>query len=128
MARKVILLFFFVYVCFLITPLMAQTPFYRMDRNSDQQLSRSEFKGPPVAFRELDKNNDGYVTRKEAVNTPLLGGMVQSRPREGRSPKKESRELIYVDTHNHLVSHRVTGQFNFNKPAQIAIESMNASG
>ena len=109
------------------TSLMAQTPFERMDRNGDGRLSRSEFRGPPPAFGRLDRNNDGYITDREAAGTRLSGSMDPARRVQSRSPAKESA-LIYVDTHNHLVGRRAMGQYNLERSARIALESMDATG
>jgi len=117
-----------VLVCLFATSLMGQTPFERMDLNSDGRLSRSEFRGPPPAFGWLDKDGDGQISRREAAGTRLSGGGKQTRKLESRSPARTARELIYVDTHNHLVNRRTRGQFNFQKPAQVALESMDATG
>ncbi|MBC8179378.1 MAG: amidohydrolase family protein [Deltaproteobacteria bacterium] len=113
---------------FLTTSLMAQTPFEHMDRNSDGRLSRSEFRGPPPAFGRLDRNNDGYITDREAAGTRLSGGMDTAGQVRTRPPEKKSTELIYVDTHNHLVGRRVMGRYDLEKSARIAIEAMDATG
>ena len=128
MKIRLSVLLFPMIVCLCTTCLMAQTPFERMDRNNDGQLSRSEFRGPPPAFGKMDRNNDGYITRQEAAGTRLSGGGDQTRQIESRSPAKESTELIYVDTHNHLVGRRAMGQYNLEKPARIALEAMDATG
>ena len=128
MKRKFSVLLFSVLGCLLTTSLMAQTPFERMDRNNDGKLSRSEYKGPPPAFGRMDQNNDGYVPRREATGTRLLGGVKQTRPLESRSSARELTELIYVDTHNHLVGRRASGQYYIEHPARIALESMDATG
>ena len=108
--------------------LMAQTPFERMDRNGDGRLSRSEFRGPPPTFGRLDRNNDGYITNGETAGTRLSSGMDPAKRVQSRSPEKKSTELVYVDTHNHLVGRRVMGQYDLEKPARIAIEAMDAAG
>jgi len=36
------------------------------DKNGDGKVSRSEFKGSPGQFDALDKNKNGYISRKEA--------------------------------------------------------------
>ncbi len=128
MKTRLLVLLFPVLVCFSMTSLLAQTPFDRMDRNKDGRLSRSEFRGPPPAFGRMDRNNDGYVTRQEAAGTPLTGGIAKTKPVDRRAPAGASTELIYVDTHNHLVNRRVRGQFNFERPARIALETMDAVG
>ena len=128
MKRKLAVLLFPILVCLLSTSLMAQTPFKRMDLNNDGKLSRSEYKGPPPAFKRMDPNNDGYITRQEATGTRLSGGVEQTARTGNRFPTRESTELIYVDTHNHLVGQRETGQYNLEKQAGIALEAMNATG
>lgn len=104
---------------------MAQIPFDRMDRDNDGQLSRSEFRGPPPAFRQLDRNHDGYVTRLEAAGTPLSGDAARTGRFEIESPTKE---LIYVDVNVHLVGPRDKGHYHLEKPAQIALKAMDAYG
>jgi len=37
----------------------------RMDADGDGRISQSEWKGNPEAFRRLDANNDGYISRDE---------------------------------------------------------------
>ena len=119
---------------------LAQTPFQRMDRNGDGQLSMQEFQGPPPVFRRMDRNADGYISRQEAKGTPLAGGKRRS-PSEGkasRSRKTTERKtenspvgLMYVDTHNHLVgwvSKGSTRQFDYADPAKIALAIMDATG
>lgn len=115
MKRKLSVLLFSMLTCLCTTSLMAQTPFERMDINGDGKLSRSEFRGPPSVFKRMDRNNDGYISRKEAKGTRLSGA-------------GESTELVYVDTHNHLVGRRAMGQFNFEKQARVALEAMDATG
>ncbi len=44
------------------------------------------------------------------------------------SSTRELTELIYVDTHNHLVGRRFMGQYDIEKPARIALEAMDATG
>ncbi len=128
MKRKfsVLLIPILIHIC--ATSAMARTPYERMDGNGDGKLSRSEFRGPPPVFRRMDRNNDGYITRQEATGTRLAGGGDQTRPVESRSPAGGSTELAYVDTHNHLVGRRAMGRFNFEKPARIALENMDAAG
>lgn len=128
MKRKFSVLLFCILICLCTTSLMAQTPFERMDRNGDGQLSRSEFKGPSPAFGKIDRNNDGYITRQEAADTQLLGGVEQKEKVAIRSPVKESTELSVVDTHNHLVGRRTMGQNNLDTSARIALEAMDATG
>ena len=128
MKKKAAVLIFLMLVCLCITPLMAQTPFERMDRNNDGQLSRSEFRGPPQAFSRMDQNNDGYIIRQEAAGSRLAGNTERTTRVESRSPARESTELMYVDTHNHLVGRRAMGQYNLEKPARIALEAMDATG
>jgi hypothetical protein len=41
-------------------------PFDRDDANHDGKLSKDEFRGPGRAFKAMDADGDGYVTRKEA--------------------------------------------------------------
>lgn len=38
------------------------------DRDKDGKLSRSEFKGPPTAFDNIDANKDGFLTKQELIN------------------------------------------------------------
>jgi len=99
-----------------------------MDSNNDGQLSRSEFLGPPRAFSKLDHDNDGYITREEAVGTRLAGDEKRTTQVESKIPSGESTELIYVDTHNHLVGRRTMGNYDVAEPALIALEAMNATG
>lgn len=130
MKTKLSVLLFPMLVCLYPISLIAQTPFERMDRNNDGQLSKSEFRGPSPAFERMDRNNDGYITREEAAGPLLSGGVDQKRHIESRSPTRESTgliNLIYIDTHNHLVSRREKGQYNFEKPARIALEVMDAT-
>ncbi len=110
------------------TSAMAQTPFEDMDHNNDDRLSRSEFRGPTRAFIRLDRNNDGYITQKEASGTRLSGGIRQRTQIEKRPPAAASGELINVDTHNHLVGPRKMGHYDLEKPARIALEAMDATG
>jgi len=128
MKRKLTLLLSSMLVCLLSASLVAQTPFERMDLDDDGKLSRSEHKGPPRAFRKMDQNDDGYITRKEAAGTRLLGRAEKTARTGNTVPTTQSTELIYVDTHNHLVGPRKAGQYNLEGPAEIALEAMNATG
>lgn len=47
-----------------------------LDRNGDNKVSRSEFRGPGNHFSQFDRNNDGYITLDEAPTGPP--GMRQS--------------------------------------------------
>ncbi len=106
----------------------AQTPFEGMDRNSDGQLSRSEFRGPQRAFKRLDRNKDGYISRHEASGTRLSGDARRPKQSEKKAPPTASSELIYVDTHNHLVGPRKMGELHLEKSARIALVAMDATG
>ncbi len=134
MKKRVSVPLFFMITCLGATLLITQVPFDRMDGNGDGKLSKSEFKGPPGAFNRLDKNNDGFITREEAKGTRLLGPRNQTRhqtrPMENTTGKLtgKSRDLLYVDTHNHLVGPRKKGKLNLEKSAAIALEAMDASG
>ena len=132
MKRKRYMLLGSIFVCLFfvgfLTSVIAQTPFESMDSNNDDQLSRSEFRGPPQAFMRLDRNKDGYITRQEASGTRLSGGMHRAREMGKRPPAIKSTGLIYVDTHNHLVGRRKMGNYNLEKQARIALEAMDATG
>ncbi len=41
--------------------------FQKMDRNSDGDVSRKEFLGPPDVFQKLDRNRDGLISPEEAT-------------------------------------------------------------
>jgi len=59
----------------------AQTPFERMDRNGDGQLSQQEFRGSVPVFKRMDRNGDRYISRQEAAGTPLSGDRIS--PKDG---------------------------------------------
>ena len=123
----------FVFVCIVMIAdtASAQTPFDRMDRNGDGQLSRQEFRGPLRGFKRMDRNRDGYVTFQEAEGTPLVGGKRRSPSRSKNKGKSGNVPLTVVDTHNHLVG-RVSGgsnrQFDYANPARTALDIMDAAG
>lgn len=123
MKKSLSVLLLLTLACLCTTSMMAQTPFDHQDVNGDGKLSRSEFKGPPKAFNRMDANNDGYISRKEAEGTRLAGG---GKPKPEVPPP--SGELIYVDTHNHLVGRQAEGGASLDRSALIALESMNATG
>jgi Ca2+-binding EF-hand superfamily protein len=56
-----------------------------MDANRDGQITRDEWKGRPKAFGKLDKNNDGTISRQEAMDA-----------RQGRG----KQHLKRIDTDN----------------------------
>ncbi len=128
MERKLSVGVFLVLACFCPDSLPAQTPFGRMDRDNDGQLSRTEFRGPPPAFVRLDRNQDGYITRKEAAGAPLAGAAAPAGSPDMRATVQESKELVYVDVNLHLVGPRVKGHYNLEKSSRIALESMDAGG
>jgi len=128
MKRKLSVLLFFMFFSLHPALSMAQTPFDRMDFNNDGKLSRSEFRGPPPVFGRLDRDSNGYISRAEAVGTRLGGNAGQRRQQENSPPAEKSAELIYVDTHNHLVSRRDLGRYNFDKPGRIALQAMDGAG
>ncbi len=126
-----------VFICATLS--QAQTPFEHMDSNGDHRLSRKEFRGPPPAFNRMDKNGDGYINRNEATGKPLSGERKSPEKRSGDSiqhteeeqPAGKTAELIYVDTHNHLVGRRGKGvslEFDYEGPAQTALTTMNKTG
>ncbi len=45
----------------------------RLDKDGDGKVSISEFKGHAKRFRNLDNNNDGYITEDEAPKGPPIG-------------------------------------------------------
>ncbi|MEK7286698.1 MAG: EF-hand domain-containing protein [Nitrospirota bacterium] len=49
-----------------------KTRFELMDKNKDKKLSKDEFRGSPDAFKEMDKDGDGFISLAEAEKTPLL--------------------------------------------------------
>jgi len=135
-----VFVFFFVIIIFMPTLSWAETPFQRMDSDGDGRLSQQEFRGPLPAFRRMDRNADGYISPQEAGGTPLTGGKRRSggdgmKDRLQQPIIKQSAgtpaELIYVDTHNHLVgrtSGGLTRQFDYESPAQTALETMDKTG
>ncbi len=133
-------LFFFVIIIFGTTLSLAQTPFQRMDRDGDGRLSQREFRGKPPAFKRMDRNADGYISRQEANGTFLAGEKrkshrdnldgQQQQPVIEQSPVTPV-ELIYVDTHNHLVGRIGRGesrQFDYEGPAKTALSIMDTTG
>ncbi len=128
MKKTLLMLLFPFFVCLLITPLIAQTPFDWMDLNKDGNLSKSEFKGPSPAFQRMDRNRDGYITRQEAAGTRILKNAAHVKKQANKLSTRESTELIYVDTHNHLVSRRTMGRYDFEKSVRIALTSMDEAG
>jgi len=56
----------------------------RLDRNGDGKVSRYEFDGPAIHFRDFDRDNDGFISADEAPTgppPPRRGG-----PHGSRSP------------------------------------------
>jgi len=76
----------------------------------------------------MDRDSDGVISSREAAGTPLSGGMSSPRPPVGSPSAGRASEAIYVDTHNHVVNRRVRGRFDFQGPARLAMEAMNAAG
>jgi hypothetical protein len=113
-------------VCW-VGPVSAQSPFDRQDTNGDGKLSKSEFRGPAPAFKRMDKDNDGYISRSEAEGT-RLAGKGRGKGRQQPALTEPSRDLVYVDTHNHLVGRKTGGKMNLERQAGFALEAMNASG
>ncbi len=59
----------------------------RLDKDNDGKVSRKEFDGPRNAFKDLDKNKDGYLTQDEAPTGPPPGGP-QGGPSGGQRPPR----------------------------------------
>ncbi|PYQ24928.1 MAG: hypothetical protein DMF81_04045, partial [Acidobacteria bacterium] len=49
-----------------------ETRFARLDRNGDGVLSRGEWRGEPMSFRQADRNGDGVVTLNEYLNASVV--------------------------------------------------------
>ena len=123
MERKLSIGVFLVLACFCPDSLPAQTPFGRMDRDNDEQLSRTEIRGLPPAFERLDRNNDGYITRQDAAVNPLADDAERAGPPDMKTPAKEPRELAYVDVNVHLVGPRAKGHYDLEKSARIGYKN-----
>lgn len=121
-----LLVSFFVFFC--PVSLKAQTPFERMDTDGDDKLSRYEFRGPPRAFNRLDRNHDGHLVREEVSGTLLLRTRRQAGEADGRRPGREAKELVYIDTHYHLVGPKKQGQLRLEKSVRNALTAMDVSG
>ena len=81
----------------------AQTPFERMDINSDRRLSEKEYQGSKRLFQRLDKNRDNYINYTEAKGTELMEeGNSGKRVRPGKATlqKNVATNLLDVDTQN----------------------------
>jgi len=128
MKNKLVLLLFSLFACLCATSVLAETPFERMDGDNDGRVSRFEFRGPHPAFRRMDRDRDGYITRQEAVGTRLSGAAKQPGQTENKPPAETAKELVYVDTHNHLVGRRVKGKYDIEKSSLNALEAMDAAG
>lgn len=132
----------FLFLCIVINTAFSQTkmPFDRMDRNNDGQLSRQEFRGKPRAFNRMDRNGDGFITRKEAAGTPLLGGerkvFLKEKPNNLKKTANKqsvnlSDELIFVDTHNHIVGWKGKGaklRYDYKDSLSNIMTSMDQAG
>jgi len=122
-------LLFFIVACCSSSTIMAMTPFERMDRNGDGSLSRIEFRGPPHVFGRIDRNKDGSISLQEAAGTRLAGEIhTGKRIVRKKNSSLSNKQLVYMDTHNHLVGKRVNGGFNFSRQTDIALENMDQLG
>lgn len=123
------IIFIFASIFLFADLLTAETPFERMDRNNDNRLSASEFKGPAPAFRRMDRDNDGFLSIQEMENKQTLGAGNQARQKkEMVLSEKGVKELMYVDTHNHIVGPYTAGQYDLDKSAMNILDTMNAAG
>ena len=85
-------------------------PIMQYDRDGDGRLSADEFPGPPMVFRRLDRDRDGFVTvrelhqgRRAGNQTPGAGG-AQGKPPAAPAERVPVRALDFpgVDVHLHL--------------------------
>ena len=76
---------------------------HNMDEDDDGQISRTEFRGPPQAFKKFDANGDGYVTKAEleAVLSKIKSG---GRPGGGAQNPLAAwyAKLPVILTHTHV--------------------------
>ncbi len=56
----------------------------RLDKNKDGKVSRMEFDGPPIHFKDFDKDNDGYISTDEAPTGPPPRRPPRRAPRPGQ--------------------------------------------
>ncbi|MCP4154014.1 MAG: calcium-binding protein, partial [bacterium] len=45
----------------------------RLDKDKDGKVSKSEFDGPKLHFKDFDKNGDGFIEKSEAPTGPPRG-------------------------------------------------------
>ena len=57
----------------------------RMDLDGDMRISRSEFRGPPQAFPNIDANGDGFLTVEEIASFQHRARNFQAQARRGLS-------------------------------------------
>lgn len=57
---------------------LTKVEFRKIDRNGDNVLTKGEWTGDWATFRELDANNDGYVSSAEYVSRGALAGGIGS--------------------------------------------------
>ena len=105
-------------------------PFQKLDRNNDGRISNREFKRSDRIFEQKDINQDGYLSPQEIRGSHDERASQNNLPAPIETQTTQS-ELLYVDTHNHLVGTRIQGKGGASDStavAQTALETMNANG
>jgi Ca2+-binding EF-hand superfamily protein len=64
----------------------------QMDTNNDGVISRAEWKGDPQVFDKIDRNNDGSLTREEAIAAARQHGGERLKQMDTNNDRQISRD------------------------------------
>lgn len=102
--------------------------FTRMDANADGKLARSEFRGPPPAFKKMDGNGDGSLSQAEFVSFAPHAASVQKSPMPNPTAPVTGTARLFIDVHEHVMGTLGQGREDYAGAVQAALREMDRAG